>query len=87
MGATIYLPNICQISMHKGELAYCLNISEYKLKQIIRKNEKFLARLGYSKYDKILMPVCINVILQKSGLRIDEQRLSEVIGSTFVQLV
>lgn len=87
MGATIYLPNLCSIAMHKGELAYCLNITPYKLKQIIKANEKFLQRVGYSKYDKILMPVAVNVILGKSGLQIDQEKLAEVLGKTVVRLV
>lgn len=87
MGATIYLPNICQIALHKGELAYCLNISEYKLKKLMRKHDKELVRLGYSKYDKMLYPVVINVILNKSGLRIDEEKLSEILGKTVVRIV
>lgn len=87
MGATIYLPNLCAISMHKGELAYCLNISPYKLKQIIKANEKALQRVGYSKYDKMLFPIAVNIILQKSGLRIDEERLSDVLGKTTIRLV
>ena len=79
MGATIYLPNLCSIAMHKGELAYCLNITQA--------NEKFLQRVGYSKYDKILMPVAVNVILGKSGLQIDQEKLAEVLGKTVVRLV
>lgn len=87
MGATIYLPDLCSIAMHKGELAYCLQISEYKLKQYIKQNERLLVRLGYSKYDKVLSPVIVNVILQKTGLRIDQERLAEILGKTFVRLV
>ena len=87
MGATIFLPNLCSIAMHKGELAYCLQISEYKLKQYIKQNERMLLRLGYSKYDKVLSPAIINVILQKTGLRVDQERLSEILGKTFLRLV
>lgn len=87
MGATIYLPNICAISMHKGELAYCLNISPYKLKQLIKANEKTLQRVGYSKYDKVLYPVVVNILLQKSGLRIDDEKLGEVLGKTYIKLI
>lgn len=87
MGATIYLPNICSIAMHKGELAYCLNISPYKLKKLIKDNEKALTRLGYSKYDKMLYPVAVNYLLQRSGLRIDEEKLMEILGKTIVKIV
>lgn len=87
MGATIYLPNICAVAMHKGELAYCLNISPYKLKQLIKANEKTLQRVGYSKYDKVLYPVVVNILLQKSGLRIDDEKLGEVLGKTYIKLI
>lgn len=87
MGATIYLPNLCAIALHKNELAYCLNISEYKLKQLIKKHEPALARMGYAKYDKMLMPVVVSYLLQKSGLRIDEEKMGEILGKTTVKLI
>lgn len=87
MGATIYLPNICSIALHKCELAYCLNISPYKLKKLIKANEKALSRMGYAKHDKVLYPVIVNYLLQKSGLRIDEEKLTEVLGKTIVKIV
>lgn len=87
MGATIYLPNICSIAMHKGELAYCLNISAYKLKKLIKANQKALERMGYTPYDKMLYPVVVNYLLQRSGLRIDEEKLMEILGKTIVKIV
>lgn len=87
MGATIYLPNLCAIALHKNELAYCLNISEYKLKQLIKANEPALVRMGYAKYDKMLMPVVVSYLLQKSGLRIDEEKLGEILGKTTIRLI
>ena len=87
MGATIYLPNLCAIALHKNELAYCLNISEYKLKQLIKKHEQALGRMGYGKYDKMLMPVVVSYLLQKSGLRIDEEKLGEILGKSTVRLI
>jgi len=87
MGATIYLPNICAIAMHKGELAYCLNISPYKLKKLIKANQKALERMGYTTHDKMLYPVVVNYLLQRSGLRIDEDKLAEILGKTFVKIV
>lgn len=87
MGATIYLPSLCVVAMHKGELAYCLNISRYKLSGLIKKHEKALAKIGYSKYDKMLYPVAVSYILQQSGLRIDEGKLAEVLGRTRIQIV
>lgn len=87
MGATIYLPNLCAVALHKNELAYCLNISEYKLKQLIKKHEPALMRMGYGKYDKMIMPVVVSYLLQKSGLRIDEEKLGEILGKTTIRLI
>lgn len=86
MSVPIYLPSLVNIALHKGELAYCLGISPYKLKKIIAKNEKALSRLGYEKHDKVLYPNVISVILGKSGLRIDEERLSNCIGRGFAKV-
>ena len=83
MSVPIYLPSLVNISLHKGELAYCLGISPYKLKKIIEKNEKALSRLGYEKHDKVLYPNVISVILGKSGLRIDEERLLNCVGRNY----
>lgn len=86
MSVPIYLPQICSVSLHKGELAYCLGISEYKLKKLIKSNEKILTRLGYSKYDKVLFPNVVSVILGKSGLQIDAGKLAECVGKNYLQL-
>lgn len=86
MSVPIYLPSLVNISLHKGELAYCLGISPYKLKKIIERNEKSLSRLGYSKYDKMLYPNVISVILGKSGLRIDEEKLLDCIGRNYAKV-
>lgn len=86
MSVPIYLPSFVNISLHKGELAYCLGISPYKLKKIIEKNERTLQRLGYEKHDKVLYPNVISVILGKSGLRIDEERLLNCIGRGFAKV-
>ena len=86
MSVPIYLPTLISVSLHKGELAYCLNISPYKLKKIIEKNMPILTRLGYSKHDKVLYPNVVSVILGKSGLQIDQEKLCECVGKNYLRL-
>lgn len=86
MSVPVFVPAIFSVALHKGELAYCLGISPYKLKKIIQKNEKTLQRLGYSKHDKVLYPNVVSMILCKSGLQIDEERLAQCIGRKFAKV-
>lgn len=86
MSVPIYLPSLVSVALHKGELAYCLGISPYKLKKIIAQNEKTLARLGYSKHDKVLYPNVVSIIMGKSGLQIDQQKLIECVGKNYTKV-
>lgn len=86
MSAPFYLPAICSVALHKSELAYCIGISQYKLKQLIKENENALQRIGYRKFDKVLYPHAVSIILGKSGLRIDESRLAECIGKQYSRI-
>ena len=86
MSVPVFVPAIFGVALHTGELAYCLGISPYKLKKIIQKNEKTLSRLGYEKHDKVLYPNVVSMILCKSGLQIDEERLSQCIGRNFAKV-
>jgi hypothetical protein len=80
MSVPKFLPSILAISIHKGEFCYCTGLSPYKLKQVIKQHEQQLKRLGYSKYDKILMPNVTMYLLQVTGLAIDTDRLAECMG-------
>lgn len=86
MSVPVYLPTLVSVALHKGELAYCLGISPYKLKKIIEKNEKTLARLGYEKHDKVLYPNVVSIILGKSGLQIDQGKLMECVGKNYAKV-
>lgn len=80
MSAPLFLPSFVSTSMHKGEFCYCTGLSPYKLKKLIKQHEKALTKIGYSKYDKVLMPIVVSFLCQKSGLRVDMNRLAECIG-------
>lgn len=86
MSVPVFLPSLVSVALHKGELAYCLGISPYKLKKIIQANEKTLTRLGYSKHDKVLYPNVVSVILGKSGLAIDQEKLAQCVGKNYVNI-
>lgn len=75
-----YLPTLFTMALHKGEFCYCVGISAYKLKNLIKQHERELARMGYSKFDKILMPTVVSYLLHVSGLKIEENRLAECMG-------
>lgn len=75
-----FIPSIISMPLHKGEFAYCVGITPYKLKQLIKKHEDKLAKLGYSKYDKVLMPTVVGYLCKVSGLRIEHNRLCECMG-------
>lgn len=70
------------VSLHKGELCYCVGITRYKLTKFINANLQQLTRLGYSTYDKVLTPRIVEYILRKTGLRIDAEKLAQCIGPT-----
>lgn len=80
MSVPQFLPSIMAISIHKGEFCYCTGLSPYKLKQLIKKHEPQLKKLGYGKYDKILMPNVTMYLLKVTGLSIDIDRLTECMG-------
>lgn len=80
MSVPQFLPVVVSVSLHKGEFCYCAGISPYKLKNLIKRESAALARLGYSKYDKILMPNVVAHLCRVSGLQIDSSRLAECMG-------
>lgn len=71
MSVPNYLPDIIAPQMHKGEFCYCTGLSRYKLTNILHANADKLARLGYHKYDKILMPNVVRWLCDYTGLAID----------------
>lgn len=80
MSVPCLFPLELAVALHKGEFAYCVGITRYKLTKFIKQNEKNLTRLGYSKYDKVLTPRIVEYILSRTGLRIDAEKLAQCIG-------
>lgn len=71
--------------MHKGEFCYCTGMSRYKLTKFIKEHEPQLRRLGYGKYDKILMPNVTQYILRATGLSVDMERLAQCMGQGYMR--
>lgn len=66
-----FLPDFVAISMTKSQFCYSTGCSPYKLRQILHANPEKWKRLGYAKWDKLLMPAVIRELLAVTGLRID----------------
>lgn len=66
-----FLPDFIAISMTKAQFCFATGCSPYKLRNILHRNAAKYARLGYGKYDKLLMPAVVRELLQDTGLRID----------------
>lgn len=82
MPVPVLFPIEIAVSLHKGELCYCVGITRYKLQQFMKENRVQLERLGYRKHDKVLTPRIVEYILRKTGLRIDAEKLAQCIGPT-----
>lgn len=66
-----FLPDFVGICLSKSQFCYCTGLSPYKLRCFCKKYSKELKKLGYSKYDKLLMPCVVMFIADTTGLRID----------------
>lgn len=67
------------VSLTKQEFAYVTGITPYRLRCCIKKDLHKLQRLGYSQYDKTLMPPVVSYLLQKYGLQLNEEQLKNVL--------
>ena len=58
--------------MTQSQFAFATGISPYKLRKLLNvtKADKY-RRLGYAKYDKLLMPSVVQELLADTGLRIN----------------
>ena len=66
-----FLPEYIGISMTKSQFCFCTGITPYRLKKVFVENEKRFERLGYRRYDKLLMPAVVSELLAITKLRID----------------
>lgn len=66
-----FLPNFVGIAMTKSQFCFSTGCSPYKLRRILAEKSDKYRRLGYNKWDKLLMPSVVRELLSDTGLRID----------------
>lgn len=66
-----FLPEYVAISMTKSQFCFATGLSPYKLRCILNANPTKWQRLGYNRYDKLLMPAVVRELLAATGLKID----------------
>lgn len=66
-----FLPQGIAVAMTKSQFCFCTGLTPYKLRQILTGNPAKWERLGYRKYDKLLMPAVTRELLAATKLRVD----------------
>ena len=66
-----FLPEFVGISMTKSQFCFATGLSPYKLRQVLTSHPEKWRRLGYRKWDKLLMPAVVRELLAATQLRID----------------
>lgn len=66
-----FLPNFVGISMTKSQFCFSTGCTPYKLRCLLAEKAEKYQRLGYRKWDKLLMPAVVRELLADTGLRID----------------
>lgn len=66
-----FLPEYVGIAMTKSQFCFSTGLTPYKLRCVLLANEQRLARFGYYKWSKLLMPAVVRELLSLTGLRID----------------
>lgn len=66
-----FLPNFVGISMTKSQFCFSTGCTPYKLRCLLADNAEKYRRLGYHKWDKLLMPAVVRELLADTGLRVD----------------
>lgn len=66
-----FLPEYAGISMTKSQFCFSTGCTPYKLRCLLSEKAKKYRKLGYRKWDKLLMPAVVRELLADTGLRID----------------
>lgn len=66
-----FLPDYVGISMTKSQFCFSTGCTPYKLRCLLAEKAQKYQRLGYHKWDKLLMPAVVRELLADTGLRID----------------
>ena len=66
-----FLPIYTGISMTKSQFCYSTGCTPYNLRKLLHAKAEKYKRLGYHKWDKLLMPAVIRELCADTGLRVD----------------
>lgn len=66
-----FLPIGIGVAMTKSQFCFCTGLTPYKLRIILSDTPTKWERLGYRKWDKLLMPAVVSELLHLTGLRVD----------------
>ena len=66
-----FLPNYVGIAMTKSQFCFSTSCSPYRLRTFLAERESKYSRLGYHKWDKLLMPAVVRELCADLGLQID----------------
>lgn len=66
-----FLPDFVAISMTKSQFCFSTGCTPYQLRKLLTEKSAKYERLGYSKWNKLLMPSIVRELLADTGLRID----------------
>lgn len=75
-----FLPEFVGIAMTKSQFCFSTGLTPYKLRCILTEKRAKYEKLGYHKWDKLLMPAVVRELLHDSGLRIDIDYYSQYIA-------
>lgn len=75
-----FLPTFVGIAMTKSQFCFCTGCTPYKLRQILLANPEKWKRMGYSKWDKLLMPNIVRELVLITGLPIDIDYYSQYVA-------
>lgn len=75
-----FLPEFVAISMTKSQFCFSTGCSPYKLRSILHQRAAKYERLGYQKWDKLLMPAVVRELLADTGLRIDVDYFTQYVA-------
>lgn len=77
-----FLPPFVGISMTKSEFSFATGCSPYRLRCHLRTNETRYARLGYHRWDKLLMPAVVRELCSDLGLQVDIDYYTQYVAGT-----
>lgn len=66
-----FLPDFVGICMTKSQFCFSTGCTPYKLRCLLTEHDALFAKLGYRKWDKLLMPSVVRELLRITGLKVD----------------